>query len=152
MMSIVAQVSNVAYGLLVNRWEWRIRGLQSNPFLNKNITTNCEKYIWLFSVRQSGKFNNGFIFIICWFNFVGYYKNNICDHYKLNVKIKSQLIRRTCVWIQQWFCYYEMWLIFESWCFLKKKKRRRYVFLPLSNLIMQEFDICMTYNSLGLYA
>lgn len=21
------------------------------------------------SVRQSGKFNNGFIFIICWFNF-----------------------------------------------------------------------------------
>lgn len=147
MMSIVAQVSNVAYGLFDNRWEWRIRCLQSNPFLNKNITTNCEKYI---SVRQSGKFNNGFIFIICWFNFVGYYKNNICDHYKLNVKIKSQLIRRTFVWIQQWG-----FAIMKCDQFLKvgvSLKKKRYVFLPLSNLIMQEFDICMTYNNLGWYA
>lgn len=128
MMSIVAQVSNVAYGLLVNRWEWRIRGLQSNPFLNKNITTNCEKYIWLFSVRQSGKFNNGFIFIICWFNFVGYYKNNICDHYKLNVKIKSQLIRRTCVWIQQWVLL--LWNVINFWklVFPKKKKKKKVCF------------------------
>lgn len=133
MMSIVAQKSNVAYGLLVNRWEWRIRGLQSNPFLNKNITTNCEKYI---SVRQSGKFNNGFIFIICWFNFECKDKKS-ADPEDLRLNTAVVLL---------------LWNVINFWKLVFPKKKKRYVFLPLSNLIMQEFDICMTYNSLGLYA
>lgn len=97
-----------------------------------------KKYI---SVRQSGKFNNGFIFIICWFNFECKDKKS-ADPEDLRLNTAVVLLLWNVININ-----------FESWCFLKKKKKKkRFVFLPLSNLIMQEFDICMTYNSLGWYA